>query len=215
LNKPENHAKRKGNLVIISAPSGAGKTSLVRSLIKSMPDLYLSVSHTTRPARPGERDGVDYHFVDQATFLALAESNQFLEYARVFDHYYGTSRNCVEQQLSAGKDTILEIDWQGARQVGTELPQALKIFILPPSCKLLESRLVGRGDETASISRRMEKARNEISHYREYEFVVINDRFKSALNEIRTIILAARHSFYRQKDYYDDFVRQLLNDDVN
>ncbi len=207
--------RKQGNLLIVSAPSGAGKTSLVNALIKSISDLGVSVSHTTRPARPNERDGVDYHFVESSGFQSLIEQGQFLEHARVFDHDYGTSRHSVEHALSAGKDLVLEIDWQGARQISREIPEVIKVFILPPSLDVLESRLTGRGDESASIHERMQRARNEISHYHEYDYVVINDHFNTTLEELKAIILAARHGYSRQKDYFDTFVRQLLNDGAN
>ena len=202
-----------GNLFVISAPSGAGKTSLVRSLIEMVPMLYVSISHTTRPKRAYEKDGIDYHFVDQDTFLGLIRTNQFLEYAQVFDSYYGTSRPWVEKQLSEGKDIVLEIDWQGAAQVRKQIANTINIFILPPSYHTLESRLIGRGDSEENVERRMEGAQTEITHYRDYDFLVINDNFEIALQELVTIIRTMKLGYPQQKAYYDEFVKQLLNED--
>jgi len=207
--------RKSGNLFVISAPSGAGKTSLVHSLIEMVPMLYVSISHTTRARRPYEKDGIDYHFVDQDQFLSLAAEGQFLEHAKVFDNYYGTSRTWVEKQMSEGKDIILEIDWQGARQVRNQIENTVNIFILPPSYHTLKSRLIGRGDTPENVVRRMEGARNEIAHYRDYDFLVINDDFDTALRELNTIIRAMKHGYRQQQHYYDHFVKHLLNDDGN
>lgn len=201
---------KRGNLFVVSAPSGAGKTTLVQTLVESMPNLYVSISHTTRPQRPYEKDGSDYHFKSVDEFQQLIAENQFLEHARVFDNYYGTSRTWVEQQLSEGKDIILEIDWQGAAQVNQVMPNTVSIFILPPSYETLESRLYDRGDEEQVIERRMRDAKAEISHYREYKFLVINDDFETALRELTTIIQTMRNGYYQQKDYFDDFVEKLM-----
>jgi len=207
--------RKSGNLFVISAPSGAGKTSLVHSLIEMVPMLYVSISHTTRSRRPYEKDGIDYHFVDQDQFLVLAADGEFLEHAKVFDNYYGTSRIWVEKQMSEGKDIILEIDWQGALQVRKQIENTVNIFILPPSYHMLNSRLIGRGDTPENVVRRMEGARNEIAHYRDYDFLVINDDFDTALRELNTIIRAMKHGYRQQRHYYDHFVKQLLNDDGN
>jgi guanylate kinase len=204
---------KSGNLFVISAPSGAGKTSLVHSLLEMAPMLYVSISHTTRAKRPYEKDGIDYHFVDQQSFLDLANSGQFLEYAQVFDNYYGTSRSWVEKQMAEGKDIILEIDWQGAEQVRKQIANTVNIFILPPSYQTLKSRLIGRGDTEDNVARRMQEARNEISHYRDYDFLVINDDFDLALRELLMIIRAMKHGYPQQRPYYDNFVKQLLIDD--
>ena len=201
---------KRGNLFIISAPSGAGKTTLVRTLVESMPNLYVSISHTTRAQRPYEKDGSDYHFVDIDEFEKLIAKSQFLEYAQVFDNYYGTSRIWVEEQLNDGKDIILEIDWQGAEQVNRVMSNAVTIFVLPPSYETLESRLYDRGDEDEIIERRMRDAKTEISHYQEYKFLVVNDDFETALKELTTIIQAMRNGYYQQKDYFDDFVQNKL-----
>lgn len=187
----------RGNLYIISAPSGAGKTSLISALLESVGSgLVLSISHTTRKPRPGEVDGRDYHFVEIRTFQRMIEDDAFLEYAEVFDNFYGTSRRGIETQLSQGLDVILEIDWQGAQQVRQVLPEAVSIFILPPSRQALEERLRDRGqDDAAIIERRMRDAVDEMSHYREYEYLVINDVFQAALNELSSII----HSYRLQQ----------------
>jgi guanylate kinase len=182
-----------GTLYIISAPSGAGKTSLVKALLERLGDIEVSVSHTTRAPRPGERDGVDYHFVDKAAFEARIQAGDFLEHAQVFDNYYGTSRSGVFERLEAGTDMILEIDWQGARQVAQAAPGAVKVFILPPSRRALRERLVARGqDSDAVIERRMRDAVAEMSHYPEYDYLIFNDEFDRALAELEALFLATR-----------------------
>ncbi len=204
--------KKSGNLFIISAPSGAGKTTLVRTLVASMPKLQVSISHTTRQRRPDETDGSDYHFVDVNRFERLIAQGRFLEYARVFDHYYGTSKSWVEEQLQAGTDIILEIDWQGARQVRRRMPAALGIFVLPPSHASLAARLRERGDDEEAIKRRMRDARTEIDHYKEYEFLVVNDALEAALEELGAIIRALRNGYAQQQDYFDAFAQRILRD---
>ena len=183
-----------GTLYIVSAPSGAGKSSLLRALLESMGgELVLSVSHATRDPRPGEVDGKDYHFVDVETFNELISQGAFLEHAQVFDNYYGTSRQSVEAQLSAGLDVILEIDWQGARLVRAQMPQAVGIFILPPSRDALRERLQDRGqDDDDVIERRMRDAMSEMSHYKEYDYLVINDVFQAAQDELAAIVHSHR-----------------------
>lgn len=183
-----------GSLYLISAPSGAGKTSLVKALLNEKSacnaesKLCVSVSHTTRPMRPGEVNGVNYHFVDVATFLAMKEKNDFLECAEVFGNRYGTSRAWVEERLASGWDVILEIDWQGAAQVKGMLPQSVGIFILPPSLEALEKRLTARGtDKPEVIADRMAKAVNEMSHYPQADYLVINDQFEAALADLQAI----------------------------
>jgi guanylate kinase len=176
-------------LYVISAPSGGGKTSLVNALLERDPRVALSISYTTRPPRPGEIDGVHYYFVDDAAFEQLVDRGEFLEHARVFDHRYGTGREAVERQLAGGNDVLLDIDWQGARQIRGTFPAARTIFILPPSLEVLRQRLVGRGqDSEAVISRRMESARAEISHAVEFDFLIINDDFEAALTDLHAII---------------------------
>lgn len=182
-----------GTLFIVSAPSGAGKTSLVRELIESLDGIQVSVSHTTRARRDGEVDGVNYHFTDTATFETMIERGEFFEYAKVFDNYYGTSRQAAQTVLDAGQDVILEIDWQGARQVREQMPEAVSIFILPPSRSELERRLASRGtDEHAIIARRMRDAISEMSHYDEYDYLVVNDDFTTALRELQSLVISRR-----------------------
>jgi guanylate kinase len=183
-----------GTLYILSAPSGAGKSSLLRALLDAMGGtVAVSVSHTTRKPRPGEINGRDYHFVDLATFQAMVDEGAFLEHARVFDNHYGTSRQVVEQQLSAGQDVVLEIDWQGARLVRKLMPGSTGIFILPPSRETLRERLQGRGqDDPAVIERRMCDAISEMSHYHEYDYLVINDVFERALEDLSAILRSSR-----------------------
>ena len=179
----------KGTLFIIAAPSGAGKTSLVRALLASSHNIVASISYTTRPKRPGECDGVDYHFVDRDTFRKLIQAGDFLEYAQVFDHYYGTSRTQVLEQLDKGLDVILEIDWQGAQQVRRAIANTVSIFILPPSRQALEDRLVSRKQDSEEVvKRRLQDAMTEISHYDEFDYVVVNDDFDATLNEMLAII---------------------------
>ena len=207
--------KRKGTLFIIAAPSGTGKTSLVRALVKMIPDLYVSISHTTRPSRPHEKHAVDYYFVSEDEFRELAGHNLFLEHATVFDHRYGTSRTWVEQQLADGKDIILEIDWQGAQQVRAIMKDAVNIFILPPSLAALEERLKGRGDDESIIRRRLRDAVSEIEHYHEYDYLVVNDNFDNTLEQLAAILVSARHNYGRQQDYFERLLKQLLHQDGN
>jgi guanylate kinase len=179
----------KGSLFIIAAPSGGGKTSLINRLLKCDSRLVLSISHTTRPARPGEVNGQHYHFVSEAEFRQMERQGVFLEHARVFDHYYGTNQNSVTLQLEQGHDVILEIDWQGARQVRSVFPDSCLIFIIPPSLESLRERLSGRGQDSASvIQRRMRDAQAEISHWAEFDHLVVNDDFETALEELLVII---------------------------
>lgn len=200
-----------GTLFIVSAPSGAGKTSLVRALIAQDPGVVVSVSYTTRPRRSGERDGVHYHFVDQPRFLAMLEAGEFLENAEVFGNYYGTARAAVAAQLEQGTDVILEIDWQGAQQVRQAFPGAIGIFILPPSRAILRERLRGRKqDDEAVIERRTQAAVEEISHYSEYDFIVINDAFATALADLQAILRAARLRLTAQAERQQRLLRDLL-----
>jgi guanylate kinase len=178
-----------GRLILVSAPSGAGKTTLVRALLAIEPDLRFSISYTTRPPRPAERDGRDYFFVTQDEFERLVDEGAFLEHARVFDHWYGTSRHYVESLLAAGLNVLLEIDWQGAQQVRAAAPNAVSVFILPPSVAELERRLRKRAsDSEAVIARRFHDAVTDISHWREFDFAVINDDLEAATAELRAIV---------------------------
>lgn len=178
-----------GTLYIISAPSGAGKTSLVREVMAAIPALRLSISHTTRPMRPGERNGVNYYFVDTAAFQAMIAADEFLEYAQVFGNYYGTSKTGVLAQLRDGHDVILEIDWQGAQQLRRAFSGTVSIFILPPSLEVLESRLRARGqDSEPVIVRRLSEARAEMAHYKDYDYIVVNEDFGRAVIDMQSIL---------------------------
>ncbi len=201
-----------GRLYIISAPSGAGKTSLVAALLKIDSSVEVSVSHTTRKARPGEQDGVNYHFVDIQAFEKLISEHAFLEHAKVFDNYYGTSKLWIESRLAAGQDIILEIDWQGAQQVRQIMPQALSIFILPPSKEALRTRLKGRGQDADDIiERRMAEAESESSHYAEYDYLVINDNFDTALADLQSIFKAQRLQTSQQIQRNGNILTDLLS----
>jgi guanylate kinase len=200
-----------GKLYIISAPSGAGKTSLVRQLIADVEQLVVSVSHTTRSIRPGEVDGVDYFFTSRQAFDDLLAEQKLLEYALVFDNYYGTAKHTVEENLGNGLDVILEIDWQGAQQIKAICPDSVAIFILPPSTQVLEQRLHNRGqDDAGVIARRMRDAVTEISHYHEFDYLVVNDDFNQALTELKSIIIANRLTTSRQQEQLNDLLNSLL-----
>ncbi|MBW6453059.1 MAG: guanylate kinase [Methyloprofundus sp.] len=202
----------KGKLYIISAPSGAGKTSLIKKLAPITDKLMVSVSHTTRAQRPGEVNGIDYFFTSVEQFKNLIDQQAFLEYAQVFDNYYGTSQKSVEDSLKQGNDVILEIDWQGAEQIRYILPDAISIFILPPSTEILRQRLQGRGqDSKAVIDRRMQDAVNEMSHFAEYNYLVVNDDFNHALTELKAIILANRLTIEHQQQNLGELLVDLLN----
>ncbi|MCW8854646.1 MAG: guanylate kinase [Gammaproteobacteria bacterium] len=202
----------KGTLYIISAPSGAGKTSLVRELVSNLDDVVVSVSHTTRAMRDGEQDGVDYHFLDKNRFLSMVEHSAFLEHAKVFDNYYGTSQQHVEQQLLSGKSVILEIDWQGARQVRRLMQESQSIFIVPPSRDALRERLQNRGQDADDIiDRRMQDAVNEMSHYAEFDYLIVNDDFDQALNELKCIIKVNSLRQIRQEQNLEKLLIELLN----
>jgi len=178
-----------GNLFVIAAPSGGGKTSLVNALLKQDARLILSVSHTTRPPRPGEVDGQHYHFISKAVFLQMVSDGDFMEHAQVFDHYYGTNSQSVAQQLHQNQDVVLEIDWQGARQVRRIFPRCCAIFIIPPSLETLRKRLTERGQDSVEvIQRRMRDAQAEISHWAEFDQLVVNNHFDTALEELTAII---------------------------
>ena len=180
---------KRGRLFVITAPSGAGKTSLVKALLARRPDLRLSVSHTTRKRRPTEAEGREYQFVSAPEFERLVAQGEFLEHARVFDNFYGTSRAYVEQQLAAGHDVLLEIDWQGARQVRSAMPQCVSVFVLPPARDALAQRLARRATDSAEvIARRLADAAADMSHYGEFDYVVVNDDFEQAVAELERII---------------------------
>ena len=181
-------------LFLVAAPSGAGKTSLVKALAETDDRIEVSISYTTRPRRPGEADGRHYHFVDEATFAAMRDADAFLEHARKFGHGYATARAQVEDALRRGRDVVLEIDWQGAAQVRTAFADAIGIFILPPSKAALRARLMARGQDDAEIiADRMRQAREEIAHYAEFDHLIVNDDFDQALREFTQVVAAARH----------------------
>lgn len=202
-----------GTLYIVSAPSGAGKTTLVKALIEQIDTLRVSVSHTTRPMRPGETDGINYHFTSREQFLRQVNEGDFLEHAEVFGNLYGTSQSTVEQTLAQGHDMILEIDWQGAQQVRRALPHARSIFILPPSRQALQERLSNRGqDSDEVIASRMALATAEMSHYVEYDYIVINDDFQIALDELQSILTSNRLTLARQQAVCRPLLTALLSD---
>jgi guanylate kinase len=201
-----------GTLFIVTAPSGAGKTTLVRGLLQRDARVQLSISYTTRSPRAGEQDGREYHFVDEPTFRALRDRGEFLEWAEVHGNYYATSRVWLRDQIAAGRDTLLEIDWQGAQQVRKVFPEAVGVFILPPSMEELESRLRGRGtDSDEVISRRLLGARGEMRHVAEFDYVIINDEIDQALDDLVAVVRASRlrHSNQRKRQpEYFDFLEQ-------
>ena len=189
-----------GNLFVVVAPSGAGKTSLISALLERERDIRLSVSYTTRPPRSGEVNGKDYHFIDEGDFTAMRKAGDFLEYANVYGNFYGTSRVWIERELNGDHDVLLEIDWQGARQVRKLFPQMVGIFILPPSLAELRRRLEGRGkDAPETIAKRFASAREDISHVLEFEYIIVNESFDSALADLMSVVRAARLSRERQR----------------
>ena len=180
---------QRGALIVIAAPSGAGKTTLVRALLEAMPNVRFSISYTTRKPRPTERNGIDYHFVDEATFARMAEAGEFLEHAQVFDYHYGTSKAAVDELRAAGYTVLLEIDWQGARQVRQAAHDARTIFIVPPSVAELERRLRGRGTESVPVIRcRLRDSLSDLAHWPEFDFVIVNDRVETAVAELLAIV---------------------------
>ena len=198
-------------LYVVSAPSGAGKTSLIKALLARDPHLRLSVSYTTRAPRPGEVDGVHYHFVDAPTFQRMVADDAFLEHAQVFGNWYGTAEATLRGGLERGQDLILEIDWQGARQVRERFPETVGIFILPPSVSVLQARLVGRGqDGEAVIAGRMAQAQAEIAHYRDYDYLVVNELFDAALDDLLAILRARRLRRVGQEPRLADLLAALL-----
>jgi|TARA_A200000159_G_scaffold153610_1_gene165729 guanylate kinase len=200
-----------GQLYVISAPSGAGKTSLVKALLESTSNLQVSVSHTTRAIRPGESDGVNYHFVDESEFTSIRDAHGFFEWAQVFGNFYGTSRHAIQERLAEGIDIVLEIDWQGARQVKMLVDDAVSIFVLPPSTAALRKRLTDRGqDDDEIIEGRMQAARDELAHYDEADFIVLNDDFEIALQDLQSIIRAQRLSQQVQSRELTSVIADLL-----
>ncbi len=200
-----------GTLFVVSAASGTGKTSLVKALLDVKEGIGVSVSHTTRPMRPGEEDGVNYHFTSRDDFQRMIEAGDFLEYAEVFGNLYGTSRPWVDAQLKSDRDVILEIDWQGAQQVRRLMPDAISLFILPPSLTVLEQRLRGRGtDAEEVIAHRLREAQGDISHYAEFDYLVINDDFNAALADLKAIVRAARLSHRSQTARHEHLLTRLI-----
>ncbi len=203
-------SSRRGRLFVIAAPSGAGKTSLVRALMERDPKLEFSISHTTRKMRPTEQEGRDYYFVDRDTFERMAQAGEFLEYATVFDNRYATGRAPVERALAAGKDLILEIDWQGAQQVRRALPEAVTIFILPPSRAALEERLRNRQtDSEEAIARRLRDAVADISHWREFGYVIVNDSFEQAIADLQAVVAGRGEQVRADRPGLEHFAAQL------
>ena len=199
-----------GNLFIVTAPSGAGKTSMVRALLAADQNVQLSISYTTRAMRPGEVDGRDYHFVSREQFQQMLGQGEFLESAEVYGNYYGTSQTWINRVMQSGKDILLEIDWQGAAQVRRIFPAAIGVFILPPSLEALQQRLQGRGQDAAEvITRRMEAAREDISHVGEFDYAIINDSFDVAVDDLRAVFRAERLRIDRQLARHHDLIKLL------
>jgi guanylate kinase len=188
-----------GQLFIVAAPSGGGKTSLVNQLIRILPDIELSISHTTRAARPKEKDGKDYFFVNKSEFEKMVTEQAFLEFAQVFENFYGTSKQQIENRLSQGIDVVLDIDWQGAQQIRQFLPSAVSIFLIPPSLDILRERLQNRQQDKAEvIEKRMHQAQDELRHYPEFDYLIVNKEFNLALEQLKSIVLAERLKRERQ-----------------
>jgi guanylate kinase len=202
---------RPGRLFVIAAPSGAGKTTLVKELLKADPHLHLSISHTTRTRRPNEAQGREYHFVSVPQFKELEARGEFLESARVFDNYYGTSRAFVEQELRQGYDVLLEIDWQGAQQVRRAMPHCVSIFVLPPSRRTLAERLTRRATDTPEvIVRRLADAASDMSHYREFDYVVVNDDFARAVEDLKRIVAGRADDLRSARPQLAPLLKELL-----
>jgi guanylate kinase len=203
---------KRGKLFVIAAPSGAGKTSLVRALMQRRPALRFSISYTTRTQRPTERDEHDYFFVEKEQFERMRDAGEFLEHARVFDNYYGTSRRQVEQLLDASQDVLLEIDWQGAQQIRRALPECRSIFVLPPSREALEQRLRGRGtDSDEVIARRLRDSLADLSHWNEFDYIVVNDDFERATQDLEAIVTGQGEHLRRDRPELRELLARLLS----
>ena len=201
----------RGTLFIVAAPSGAGKSSIVNAVLRDTPGIALSISYTSRAPRPGERHAQHYHFIDAAEFERMIAAGDFFEHARVHGDYKGTARQSVEPQLAAGQDVLLEIDWQGARQVREQMPDALSVFILPPSRQALESRMRSRGQDSEEvIARRLAAAREEMSHYDEFDFLIVNDDFEAAVREMQAIFVGSRQRRHLQQARHAGLIAALL-----
>lgn len=201
-----------GTLYIVAAPSGGGKTSLVRQLVETVDGIEVSTSHTTRPMRPGEKNGVDYFFVSETAFNAMIKENAFIEHAQVFEHWYGTSVKQIAERLERGVDIVLDIDWQGAEQIKRLFKNALSVFIVPPSLEVLRERLHNRRqDNEAVIAERMHKAQDEMSHYPEFDYLIVNDEFNTAAVELNAIVIANRLRMERQVNKQSKLLSFLLS----
>ena len=201
-----------GTLFIVAAPSGGGKTSLVKQVIHDLEHISVSVSHTTRQKRPSETDGIDYFFVEESQFMDMVARGDFLEHAQVFDHYYGTSVAQIKERLLAGIDIVLDIDWQGAQQIRHAFQDAVSIFIIPPSLAVLRQRLLDRKqDKVAVIERRMQQARDEMSHYPEFDYLIVNDHFEKAAMELQAIVMAHRLRISRQSQQQRKILSIMLS----
>ena len=209
----KSESRAKGNLLVFSAPSGGGKTTLVAALTRSTPGIIVSVSHTTRAKRPAETHGINYYFVDEPTFCQMVEAGQFLEHAVIFGQHYGTSRQWVEDTLNQGTDVILEIDWQGCQHIQRLFPDCISVFIVPPSPTILAQRLVARGKEDPAIlTERLADARETFQHLGEYDYIVLNDDLEQAVTDLRTIVLACRLQRARQQEALKPLLDRFLSD---
>ncbi len=210
----EMSAQPLGNLFIVAAPSGAGKSTLIKEILSKSSDdqrMQLSVSHTTRAPRKGEQNGVEYYFVDHAAFERMIDQDAFYEHAEVFGNYYGTSKAAISDKLQQGIDVFLDIDWQGARQVKAQNPSVISIFILPPSVEALQARLSGRGqDSEETIAKRMAEAKSEISHYNEFDYLIVNDQLETAHKEFEAIVMTQRLNLIKQKVRHKHLFAELL-----
>lgn len=201
-----------GSLFVIAAPSGTGKTTLVKELIDTTDNIVVSISHTTRQQRPAEQHGINYYFIDQTDFEKMIKNNEFLEHAKVFNYFYGTSRKMVEESLGRGIDVVLEIDWQGCQQVQQLYPDCISIFILPPSVNSLAERLISRNqDKVDIIQQRLADARETVSHIPEYDYLIVNDNFSYAVTELQTIVKAERLRQKKQSQKYSDLIACFLS----
>lgn len=200
-----------GNLFIVAAPSGAGKTTLVSLLLENDPQIRVSISHTTRAPRPGEENGREYHFIDVPAFLDKVQHGEFLEWAEVHGNYYGTSKKWIESEMSSGRDVLLEIDWQGAQQVRKSFPKSIGIFVLPPSMDVLKTRLSGRGTDSAEvIARRIAAAHDEMRHVDEFDYVIINDDLQQASGDLQSIVTASRLHYANQRQRHASLFASLF-----
>ncbi|QBS12043.1 guanylate kinase [Legionella geestiana] len=202
----------RGSVFVVAAPSGGGKTSLVKALVRDIADIVVSTSHTTREQRPGEVDGVDYFFIDEPAFEAMVAEEAFVEHARVFGHYYGTSVAEIRERLANGLDVVLDIDWQGAAQIRRLFPGAVTVFVIPPSLTVLRERLEKRGrDNEAVIDSRMEQARAEMQHFSEFDYLIVNDVFEEASEALKAIVMSERHRVARQAMSHRKLLSTLLS----